>query len=44
MNKTSVDKKEAPKENTEKEIKVKKKKKKIKKNITAWYSFCKCNF
>ena len=44
MNKTSVDKKEAPKENTEKEIKVKKTKKKIKKNITAGIAFVNATF
>ena len=44
MNKTSVDKKEASKENTEKEIKVKKTKKKIKKNITAGIAFVNATF
>jgi len=44
MNKTSVDKKGAPNENTEKEIKVKKTKKKIKKNITAGITFIKATF
>ena len=44
MNKTSVDKKEAPKEKIEKEIKVKKAKKKIKKNITAGIAFVNATF
>jgi small subunit ribosomal protein S11 len=44
MNKTSVDKKEAPKENIEKEIKVKKAKKKIKKNITSGIAFINATF
>ncbi len=44
MNKTSVDKKEAPKENTGKELKVKKTKKKIKKNITAGIAFVNATF
>ena len=44
MNKTSVDKKEAPKEKIDKEIKVKKAKKKIKKNITAGIAFVNATF
>ena len=44
MNKTSVVKKEPPKEKIEKEIKVKKTKKKIKKNITAGIAFVNATF
>ena len=44
MNKTSTDKKEAPKENTVKDIKVKKTKKKVKKNITAGIAFVNATF